>query len=263
MSKKINCPEWIKFLNEVLPEKEKQEELRDFIKSVPTRDYNHMLVLLGNGSNGKSVVMEVIKSLFSSDISEYELSDLMGIRSEFCLADIDRKKVNFCHGLDGINEAEFKRMISGEKMLCRHPYGKPHLSISLPLFICEANTIPSKLSIGVLKRLSIIDFDVEIKIQDHSLSEKLIQEKDYIWEWVMRGKRKKIKKIKKIGVTDNARKFIHEYGLLAPIIVDYTINILWYMYNQNLAIKYKEGAYSSIERMLWFQLVKREIDRLI
>jgi phage/plasmid-associated DNA primase len=96
---------------------------------------------------------------------------------------MDGKKINICSGLDGIKEAKFKQIIDGEKMPCRQPYGEPYLTTSLPMFVCETNNIPSKLSDGILRRLSIINFEVEVKNHDYSLGQKLSKESDGIKEW--------------------------------------------------------------------------------
>jgi len=183
MKNKTNCPLWQNFLDEILPEKEKQEMLRIFIEAIPTRSIEQMLVLLGSGSNGKSVVMGVIAMLFETEVSKVELSELTGKKLDYALAEIDGKKINLSHGLDKINPTWLKPILAGERLICRRPYGKPHFTTSIPMFICETNNIPDNLSIGIMRRLEVIKFDVEIMKQDHSLTEKLFREKDGIMEW--------------------------------------------------------------------------------
>lgn len=184
MEKQTNCPMWLKFLDEVLPEKEKQEAIRLFIRAIPNRGHYKMLVLLGDGSNGKSVVMDVIAELFESEVSKVELSELMGKKSDYAINAIDGKKVNLCYGLDGIKSFMFKPILAGERLICRRRYGRPHFTTILPMFICETNNIPSKLSEDIAQSwLTIVRFNIEIDEQDCLLTKKLIQEKQGIMEW--------------------------------------------------------------------------------
>jgi hypothetical protein len=65
---KAECPQWHKFLDRVLPEKESQQVLREFIDYCFMKDHRmeKMLLLYGGGLNGKSVTLEIIECLLGN-----------------------------------------------------------------------------------------------------------------------------------------------------------------------------------------------------
>lgn len=106
MKTQINCPLWLRFLNEVIPEDQKQNILQEFIgligQASPVHKCDQMLVLLGGGSNGKSVIMNVIDSLFGEESSRVDLASLTSRNNEHSIAAIDGKSINLCHGIEGV-----------------------------------------------------------------------------------------------------------------------------------------------------------------
>lgn len=79
---KAKAPKWSKFLSRVLPDENDQKTLMEFIGYcfMPTHEYETFLYLYGqNGSNGKSVILDTIKSFFGDDnISALQLQQLEG-----------------------------------------------------------------------------------------------------------------------------------------------------------------------------------------
>jgi putative DNA primase/helicase len=196
------CPLWLKFLSQVLPEKGLIEVLQEYLGLIfVNRDkykMEQMLVCLGGGSNGKSVIFETLFRLIGiENMSNFDMTQLTrGQSSEANIAEMDGKILNYCSDLDpkDISGGVIKRLISGEPMQARKMYKDPMLMKNIPLFICNANALPdtSDKSHGWFRRLLIIPFNVTIKEkdQDKQLATKLRSEFAGILNWIMEGRRR-------------------------------------------------------------------------
>ena len=63
------CPEWERFIEDVTDEEPRRQEVLQFIAGytlIPDCRYQKIFVMLGAGSNGKSVYLEILQSLFGS-----------------------------------------------------------------------------------------------------------------------------------------------------------------------------------------------------
>lgn len=212
---KAECNGWRRFLNEVLPDKEYQRLLQEFLAAC-FLDRRHvkieqMLILLGSGANGKSVVFEVVSALFGEDcISHFSISDLIGQRREINLASVNGKRLNYCSEIrtseiNGSNSDAFKALISGEPQMARPLYHAPFRATSIPLMMANANTLPVLKEGGdaISRRILILPFDITIPYenQDRQLADSLKRELPGIFNWVIDG-------LKRMG--DN------KFGIVVP-----------------------------------------------
>ena len=201
-SKEAECPRWIEFLKQVLPKEGLIEVLQEYLGLLfVDRDalkLEEMLVLLGGGSNGKSVVFETIfRMLGERNVSTYDISSLVkGNSYEYNLAAIDGKILNYTSELDpkDFSSELTKKLISGEPVMARQIYSKPIMLKNIPLFICNANKLPQTddKTHGFFRRLLIIPFEVTIaeKDQDKELSVKLRSEFPGILNWIIEGRKR-------------------------------------------------------------------------
>lgn len=63
------CPQWVKFISEISDDEPRREEVLQTIAGytlIPDCRYQKIFVLLGAGSNGKSVYLEILQALFGS-----------------------------------------------------------------------------------------------------------------------------------------------------------------------------------------------------
>jgi P4 family phage/plasmid primase-like protien len=208
-----DCPIWKKFLKEVLPSDGLIEVLQEYLGLLFVgRDrlkLEKMLILLGTGANGKSVVFEtLIRILGESNVSLYDMAQLTrGKSSEANLADIDGKMLNYASDLDphDFSGGIMKRLISGEEMQARKLYKDPMKLKVIPLFIANANELPETTdrTKGFFRRMLIIPFEITIKEenQDKALSTKLRNEFPGILNWILEGRARIIKnKINNLSV---------------------------------------------------------------
>lgn len=200
--KDAKCEKWLEFLGQVLPKKGLIEVLQEYLGLLfVDRDelkLEQMLVLLGGGSNGKSVVFETIfRILGERNVSTYDMGALVKDNSkDYNLAAIDGKILNYTSELDPKDFAGelTKKLISGEPIMARQIYSKPIMLKNIPLFICNANKLPQTddKTHGFFRRLLIVPFDVTIadKDQDKSLSVKLRAEYAGILNWIIEGRKR-------------------------------------------------------------------------
>lgn len=184
------CPLWHKFLDRVLPEKESQQVLREFICYCLMKDHRleKLLLLYGGGLNGKSVTLEIIEHLLGSmNVSYLSLSDLSS--DEVKRAGIEGKKLNISHesGKD-VNPNVLKQLTSGERVLIKHLYIDPRETNDYGKFIAAFNQLPrAENTFGFFRRLIILPYEVTIPKEeiDRQLTSKLKIEVSGILNWVL------------------------------------------------------------------------------
>lgn len=190
--KDATCTIFKKYLDEVLPDKKCQKVLQEFSGYIFTNlNLEKMLMLVGNGANGKSVFFNIISAIVGeNNILNYSL----GLFShEYNRAKLTNKLLNYSSekGTD-LNPETFKALVSGEPVQAREPYGKSFTLKNSVRFIVNANELPQETeqTNAFFRRYLIIPFDVTIPIQerDIDLSDKIIKnELPGVFNWVLQG----------------------------------------------------------------------------
>jgi len=184
------CPRWHAFLDCVLPETESQQVLREFIDYclMPDHRLEKMLLLYGEGLNGKSVTLEVIEYLLGAmNVSYLSLSDLTN--DDVKRAGIEGKKLNISHesGKD-VNPNVLKQLTSGERVLIKHLYADPRETRNYGKFAAAFNQLPrAENTFGFFRRLIILPYEVTVPREniDRQLSVKLKAEVSGILNWAL------------------------------------------------------------------------------
>lgn len=184
------CELWHNFLDRVLPEKDAQQVLAEFIGYCLMKSHalEKMLWLYGEGLNGKSVTLEVIEALLGSvNVSFLSLSDLTN--DDVKRAGIERKMLNISHesGKD-VNANVLKQLTSGERVLVKHLYVDPYETNDYGKFIAAFNNLPrAEITFGYFRRLIILPYLVTIPADeiDRQLTVKLRKELSGILNWVL------------------------------------------------------------------------------
>lgn len=113
-----------------------------------------MLLLYGDGANGKSVIFQTIVGLLGMDnVSNYGVSSLVsGQEKKKNIASINGKRLNYCSelGIHGFvrDTDTLKALISGEPMEARALYGNNFTAYDIPLFMGNTNSIPKFLDMS-------------------------------------------------------------------------------------------------------------------
>ena len=191
-------PLWEKFLDDVIPVKDTQDALQEFVGCAfvdrKKIKMEKMCYLLGCGSNGKSVFFDaVVNALGKDNVSYMEMADLSGDKStcEYTIAMINGKLLNYASEMGGkdVSGGKYKKFISGEPTMARLPFGEPFLADMMPPFMANLNKMPSvsDQTYGHFRRSLVIPFYRVFKEseQDRSLPLKLSKESAAIINWII------------------------------------------------------------------------------
>jgi len=196
---RAKAPIFEAYLNRVLPDKERQKVLAEFLGYVFIKHESKFLkeekalILYGTGANGKSVFFEVVNALLGSEnVSNYSLQSLTG-ESDYYRAKISNKLVNYASEINSKLESSiFKQLVSGEPIQARLPYGEPFTLRNYAKLIFNCNELPKDVehTEAYFRRFLIIPFDVRIpeEEQDKNLHNKIIDnELSGVFNWVLDG----------------------------------------------------------------------------
>lgn len=209
------CYKWQMFLREVLPDKNQRLILQMFLglgliergtvynpfEGKDRAKVELCLILIGAGSNGKSVIYQTAMGIFGRDrISGVDYDELTasgdeGMRARRLLRGAifnwssDSETRTFGRRRSGV----FKRIVSGEPVTDRKIGGDVQENFTMPYLIFNLNELPTPDdgSFAFIRRLQYISFDVIIpkERQNKSLAFELQDEYPGIFNWVMRGAR--------------------------------------------------------------------------
>lgn len=161
-------PLFQKFLDEVLLEKESQMILQEYLGYIFARDLKleKCLILIGSGSNGKSVIFDVVTALLGEkNVCSYTLSNLCNDNGYF-RAELTNYLLNYSSELGGkgCNPDIVKKLISNEPIDARSPYGNPFILKNYGRFIFNTNLIPKDIeqTEAYFRRILPIAFNVTI-----------------------------------------------------------------------------------------------------
>ncbi|MCF8272976.1 MAG: DUF5906 domain-containing protein [Flavobacteriaceae bacterium] len=196
---KAEAPMFKKYLKEVLPDKERQNVLAEFLGFLFIKNNSNKLkeekalILYGSGANGKSVFFEIVSALLGDqNISNFSLQSLTNENGYF-RAKLANKLVNYASEINGKLESSFfKQLVSGEPVEARLPYGQPFTLRQYAKLIFNCNELPKEVeqTNAYFRRFLIIPFDVVIppEKQDKNLHNKIIEnELSGVFNWVLEG----------------------------------------------------------------------------
>lgn len=202
-NEKATAPKFHAYLNKVLPEKDKQAVLSEFLGYVFVPQ-SHLklekaLFLYGSGANGKSVFYEIMKALLGPhNTSEFTLQSLTDTTGYY-RALIADKLVNYASEISGkLESTKFKSLASGEPMEARLPYGQPLIIENYAKLIFNTNELPKEVEFNnaFFRRFIIIPFEVTIPEheQNKTLHKEIIgEELPGVFNWVLDGLQRLLK----------------------------------------------------------------------
>jgi len=219
---KAKAPIFETYLNRVLPDKERQKVLAEYLGYVFIKHGSNSLkeekalVLYGTGANGKSVFFEIVFALLGvENVSSYSLQSLTNENGYF-RAKLSNKLVNYASEINGKLESSiFKQMVSGEPVEARLPYGQPFILKQYAKLIFNCNELPKDVehTNAYFRRFLIIPFDVTIPPpeQDKQLHIKIIdKELSGVFNWVLEGLNRLLEQ-KRFSECEAAQKAVEQY----------------------------------------------------
>lgn len=191
------CPMFEQYLNKVLPDSDVQKVVQQFAGYCFSRHLRleKILMLCGKGSNGKSVLIDILTGLFGQrNVSSVMLSEFDNDQK---LATMDGKMVNMSSETGKKFHPEIvKTLASGEPILVKVVYRKPYQMTTYGKLIASFNKLPSPEDTwAFFRRLLKIDFKVTIsgQEQDKNLAQKICQQElSGVLNWALDGLRQLI-----------------------------------------------------------------------
>ncbi len=225
------APLFYKYLDEVLPDKDKQKVLSEFCGYIFIKPsllkLEKALILCGTGANGKSVFYDILKALLGNEnFSSYSLEKLTN--EDKYRIKIGNKLVNYASELKRKLETDvFKQMVSGEPIEARSLYSDPIIMTEYAKLIFNCNELPKDVehTNAFFRRFLIIGFDFTIpdnKI-DTQLANKIINnELSGVFNWILQGLERllKQKNFSKCLAIDNARNNYEKQSDSVKMFID-------------------------------------------
>lgn len=217
--KNAKCPLWEKFLKEIF---ENDDGMIRYIQTAVGYSLTGSTAeqcaffLLGDGNNGKSTFIDVIRQMFGDYASNIQAETLMIRNNNGINSDIARLKgarlVTSAEPNEGLrlNEGLLKQLTGGDVVTARKLYGdefefKPEFKLWMAT---NHKPIIRGTDYGIWRRMHIIPFNAKIPKEkvDKQLTDKLLKELDGIFVWALRG-----------------LAMYHKYGLKMPTAVEQAV----------------------------------------
>lgn len=194
------CPGWLSFLEDVFKgdadKDEKIQVLQEYLGLAlrgVTIGYQKVLMLLGNGRNGKSIFCHVVSKFFENSISSVEPQHMNNERS---LVALDGARLNLVMDMSGrafSDTSGWKRVTAGDLVTARRLYKETFSFEPDAAHIYSANSLPNTkdTSEGFFRRWIVVSFnryfhDYEVVPAD-ILIESLVKELPGIALWALKG----------------------------------------------------------------------------
>ncbi len=190
------APKFTQFLKEVTGERQELinilQEFMGYVIAGGPCIHHSALTLLGDGANGKSTFVEVLRALVGTAASSLSIKDLNDPQK---LLAVDGKILNIAeeNSKDSFNDtALIKNMIGGGKVWAKQLYSQPFEFRNRAKFILLMNELPRNYdhSNGFYRRLLIVPFDAKFNKHtgvDKGMAVKLIEELPGIFNFALEG----------------------------------------------------------------------------
>lgn len=189
------CPQWEEFLVTIFKGNieliDLAQRLFGYVLIGGHPFLHRAFVLYGNGRNGKSTFLEVLKAVIGSDA--YSTVSMAKLDKEFSLVNIDGKLANIVEETPNaeINAEIFKTLVGGGEVQAAHKGFDEYIFRCNARFIFACNDMPifKDKSVGLEERLVVMPFEhyFEEHERDTRKVEKLKAELPGILNWALRG----------------------------------------------------------------------------
>lgn len=189
------CPRWEQMMQEVFwGDRGKIQTLQEFFGLCLTREtkYEKALFCLGDGANGKSVILHVLQQLLGTE--NYSAVMLENLQNLHYLADLFGKLANISletNAKSSVYDSVFKAIVSGDPISADAKYKKPIKFKPICKLVFALNSMPrvDDKTDAFFRRMLMLRFDRQFAEaeQDKNLKSKLEAELDGIFLWSLEG----------------------------------------------------------------------------
>lgn len=188
------CPKWLEFLDEVLPQKDLQTAIQEAVAYLLSGLHLEKITYLkGNGRNGKSVYLEVLNGVLGQENVSHIPIETIVKNDGKGIYQMLNKLANITYETSSsiLNTPAFKSYNSGEPMNVKKLYHDEYTTTNYPQTIVASNSMPRSTdnSEGFFRRLNIIPFNVTIPLEkvNPNLKNELLEESAGILNWIIEG----------------------------------------------------------------------------
>lgn len=217
--KEAQCPRWLKFLDEVLPNKDLQTLLQEAFAYPLSRLHLEKLVYLyGEGLNGKSVALDVYSRILGRENTTAISLEQITRQDGLYIAQMIGKIANISYENTQkiYNNAIFKSYVSGERLPVKRLYENPFMTDEYPPSIISSNNMPivDEFTNGYFRRFLFLPFMVTIKKENinPNLTNELCEELSGICNWLIEGV-KRLKENKKFTAVEAVNKAFDDFRM--------------------------------------------------
>ena len=192
------CPLWLAFLADVLEgDPERVAVLQEWfgLCLAPDTTFQKFFMLVGEGSNGKKVILDVLEALLGEANVSHVPLEQFGQR--FQLTATLNKLANIVREIGEVGkvaEGQLKTFVSGERMHFDRKGLSPIEAKPTARAVFATNALPkfADRSRGIWRRLIVMPCRVVIALdqEDRLLSDKLMAELPGIFNWAVEGLRR-------------------------------------------------------------------------
>lgn len=213
----VSAPVFQKYLQRVQPKIENQILLMELMgyMLVPDNRLQKFFILKGEGKNGKSVFLSILKDMIGN--GNYTSLSLDQLEKSYALSALIGKTANICADMGEIDKAAeglLKSITSGDQITCDRKYLSAATFLPTAKHVFSTNNIPrfSDKSEGLWRRMIIIPFDEILSDEeiDVTITEKLKEEIDQIFLFAVEGLKRIIKNGWKFSIPDNIKNTLNE-----------------------------------------------------
>lgn len=207
----VECPAWEDFLLTVIEDMDAIKVLQEFLGCMfidkEELSIEKALFLFGCGSNGKSVIFNVLKDIFGDNVTNTGLDKVNGRSGEYYLDALIGKLLAYTSDMEArdLGSGVYKQLISKEPVTCRPIRQAPFESDDWPMFMANINKglITTDSSDGFWRRNIVIGFNRifadnpdyalgQLKA-DKSFKSSLKSQYSGIFNWILLGRERILK----------------------------------------------------------------------
>lgn len=228
-----DCPTFRKVVADAL-DKDTANVLQEMCGYLLFPDSRHekIGVLVGEGRNGKSVILNMISyALGEENVTHFGLQQITDASGVF-IANMVGKLANICHDSGNLikvgNEGILKQYASGEPIMAKVLYHQPTITTNYPHSIIAVNALPvsADVSDGYFRRFLIIDFPHQIPLNkvDRQLFAKMKPERMGVLLWIIEGMKRLLSESdfsESKAVEDIKRQYQRDNNIVATFVDEF------------------------------------------
>jgi P4 family phage/plasmid primase-like protien len=256
------CPNWLQFIEDITAgERDRQDLLQEMFGYCLTHDtrYQKCFYLIGDGANGKSVLLGVLEALIcEANTSHVEIAFL---NSDFQRIKLANSMVNICNDIKtdvAGTGSFFKAIVTGDTISGCFK-GKDFFDFKPTCkMVFAANNMLSTRDIdgGFLRRICFVNFPITFvnepkrkneRLRDPGLQKKLLKELPGILNWALQGLKVLNEQGSFVNTTDQER-LIRELEMINDPIAAFVDDVLVPYPDRFKAMQNRDNIYNEYKK---------------